>query len=236
MDDFDLIGISNEIPPAAFRWDLLNDDDHLEYSRDVARFVDWLVIRYRLQRQIPPCWWRHGAHVEELSALFIAWRGVMEIPDRPSSWIIWHEELARLLSRLRDHWNTGCTPDHHTDSPAPARTALADDWLGVSSAKAAFGCQVSCTRTDTRRVGAARSAVTEPSAVLQSSPPRPGRRGPGHPLDLSLALAEQVDASEAHADLGVPLQTEPAAADGPVAATPTARLRWLFVAPQRSSS
>jgi hypothetical protein len=132
MDDFDLIGISNEIPPSAFRWDLLNDDDHLEYSRDVARFVEWLVIRYRLQRQIPPCWWRHGAHVEELSALFIAWRGVMEIPDRPNAWIIWHEELARLLSRLRDHWNTGCTPDHHTESAPPAKAVLGVDWPGVS--------------------------------------------------------------------------------------------------------
>ena len=80
MDDFDLIGISTDLPPAAFRWDLLNDDDHLEYSRDLARFVDWLVARYRLQRHIPPCWWQHGAHVEELSALFTAWRGVMEVP------------------------------------------------------------------------------------------------------------------------------------------------------------
>jgi hypothetical protein len=132
VNDFELIGISTEIPPAAFRWDLLNDDDHLEYSRDVARFVDWLVTRYRLQRQIPPCWWRHGAYVEELSSLFVAWRGVMEIPDRPSAWIIWHEALARLLSRFRDHWNTGCTPDHHTESPPPTRTPLDVDWSGVT--------------------------------------------------------------------------------------------------------
>jgi hypothetical protein len=132
MDDFELIGISPDIPPAAFRWDLLNDDDHLAYSRDLARFVDWLVSRYRLQRQIPSCWWRHGAYVEELSALFTAWRGVMEIPDRSNSWLIWHEELARLLARLRDLWNTGCAPDRHSDSPAAPTVALDDDWPGVS--------------------------------------------------------------------------------------------------------
>ena len=132
MDDYELIGISTEIPPAAFRWDLLNDDDHLKYSRDLAIFVVWLIDRYRLQRQIPPCWWQHGAQVEELSALFIAWRGVMEIPDRANAWINWHEALARLLSRFRDHWNTGCTPEHHTESPLPEPAPLPDDWAGVS--------------------------------------------------------------------------------------------------------
>jgi hypothetical protein len=93
--------------------------------------VDWLVIRYRLVRRIPPCWWRQSAHVEE-SALFIAWRGVIEVPDRPSAWMIWREELARLLNRLCDHWNTGCTPDHHTEASAPARTVLDDHLPGVS--------------------------------------------------------------------------------------------------------
>ena len=38
----------------------------------------------------------------------------------------------------------------------------------------------------TRTVSAARSAVTEPGAVLQSSPPSARRRGPGHALDLLL--------------------------------------------------
>jgi hypothetical protein len=98
--------------------------------------IPTIVTRYWLQRHIPPCWWRHGAHVEELSALFIAWRGVMEIPDRPNSWTIWHEELTGLLNRLHDHWNTGCTPDHHTHTPQPgknrARRPLARRHLDTS--------------------------------------------------------------------------------------------------------
>jgi hypothetical protein len=131
MDDYDLIGINSEMPPVAFQWDLLTDNERLGASRELETFVNWLVGRYRLQRQIPPCWWHHGAYIEELSALFIAWRGVMEVPDRSNAWIVWHEELSRLLGRLREHWTTGCSPDHHNDSPTPARPKNPAGWEGV---------------------------------------------------------------------------------------------------------
>jgi hypothetical protein len=129
--DFDLVGVRTDLPPVPFRWDLLNDADRLDYSRDLNRFVHWLVGRYQLQRHRLPCWWQHGAHVEELSALFVSWRAVMEIPDRPSAWVSWHEELARLLGRLRDHWNTGCAPDRHIEGAVQKRPLEDSDWEGV---------------------------------------------------------------------------------------------------------
>lgn len=131
-DDFDLIGIDTNMPPVAFRWDLLNDDDHLTYSEDLARFVSWLVARYRLHRQIPPCWWHHGAHVEELSASFVAWRGVTESAHAdPFAWTSWHDALGRMLSRFREHWLTGCTPDRHVDDAVPSDRELPAAWPGV---------------------------------------------------------------------------------------------------------
>lgn len=114
MDDYELIGVDSELPPAAFRWDLLHDADRSTTLEALDTFVTWLVERYRLQRHIPPCWAEHGAYIEELSALWIAWRGVMEMPDRTDAWLSWHDHLHRLVSRCRDLWMTGCTADSHT--------------------------------------------------------------------------------------------------------------------------
>lgn len=121
MDDYELIGVSNELPPAAFRWDLLHDADHGETLDALTTFVEWLRDRYRLHRHIPPCWAQHGAYTEELSALWISWRGVMEMPDRTDAWITWHDHLHRLINRCRELWTTGCTTDIH-NPPAAART------------------------------------------------------------------------------------------------------------------
>lgn len=131
-NDFDLIGIDTDLPPVPFRWDLLNDADHLTYSEDLARFVDWLVARYRLHRAIPPCWWHHGAHVEELSATFVAWRSVMEAANTdPFSWGQWHDALGRMLGRFRELWPTGCTADHHDVETTSVDRARPVEWLGV---------------------------------------------------------------------------------------------------------
>ena len=131
MDDHELLGISDDLPPFPFRWDLLDDEERLERSRELHSFVNWLVARYRLHRRIPPCWWRHGASVEELSALFIAWRGVMEASDRPDSWLSWHHHLGLLLERCAQLWSTGCTPDQHTDPTTTTLEHPPAEWSGV---------------------------------------------------------------------------------------------------------
>lgn len=118
MDDLDLFGMSDDLPPAAFRWDLLHDGELVDRWHAVDLFVAWLVQRYRLHRHVPPCWYLHGALVEELSALWVGWRGVMEVADRADAWLWWHDHLARLVGRCSDLWPTGCTIDHHVD-PAP---------------------------------------------------------------------------------------------------------------------
>jgi hypothetical protein len=91
-------------------------------GRDPARdalkamvpWVDWLVGRYGLAHVVPPCWWAHGAMVEELSALQAAWLGAYENPDAPAdAGVVWHEHLQRCLGRLRE-WNVArCAAGHH---------------------------------------------------------------------------------------------------------------------------
>jgi hypothetical protein len=132
VDDDELMVLGGDMPPAAFRWDLLDDADHRERSRQLEAFVNWLVTRYRLQRRIPPCWWRHGAYVEELSSLFVAWRGVMEAERRTDSWLQWHYQLSVLLHRCSELWNTGCGPDRHVDVDAVRFAKYPEDWSGVT--------------------------------------------------------------------------------------------------------
>jgi hypothetical protein len=56
----------------------------------------------------------------------------MEVPERSNSWLVWHEELGRLVARLRDVWNCGCTADRHGDSTPPTPGTLDDKWPGAS--------------------------------------------------------------------------------------------------------
>ena len=83
------------------------------------------------------------------------------------------------------------------------------------------------SHTRHRRSPIGPSAATEPGAVLQPSPPRTRWREASHALDRMLALGETVDATKAHAHLGVSLQPKQAGGDKSVTAAPTTRL-WRF--------
>lgn len=41
--------------------------------QELTIWVDWLIARYGLDELLPPCWIRHGAMVEELTALYAGW-------------------------------------------------------------------------------------------------------------------------------------------------------------------
>lgn len=97
----------------------------------LIEWVDELVERYALDETVPTCWWAHGAMVEELHALHLAWLGAYtgragQATDRA----YWHELFARALMRIRE-WNRhGCAAGtHRADDPvAPTdaqRTARA---------------------------------------------------------------------------------------------------------------
>lgn len=85
-------------------------------------WVRWLAGRYALDpREIPPCWYRHGPLVEELSALRTAHVAAYDSRAQPTAPADWHHTLAATRSRLHD-WvaRTGCRPaEHRHDKPQP---------------------------------------------------------------------------------------------------------------------
>ena len=80
-------------------------------------WVRWLARRYALDhRELPPCWFRHAAVVEELSALRTAHAAAFH-PTQPATGPVdWHQSLGYARLRLRD-WiaRTGCKPGGHRD-------------------------------------------------------------------------------------------------------------------------
>jgi hypothetical protein len=101
-------------------WQALSPARAADAWAELTEWVDELLDRYALDETIPNCWYAHGAMVEELHALHVAWLGVYAgRPSQPSELSLWHELLARTLARLRE-WNRhGCAGGtHRADDPA----------------------------------------------------------------------------------------------------------------------
>jgi hypothetical protein len=93
--------------------------------QELTAWVDWLNSRYVLDEQIPPCWTRHGAMIEELTALYAGWNAAyIDIDARGFDPLAWHEALARTLSRVREWNRQGCRSDAHREDPAALRPAV----------------------------------------------------------------------------------------------------------------
>ena len=100
-------------------WCSLDRDQAREEWAALAGWVDWLADRYNLGEQIPSCWYRHGAILEELSALRAAWLGCYESPNaRASDGVAWHDMLDRVIVRIREWDRCGCAHGTHRDDIA----------------------------------------------------------------------------------------------------------------------
>lgn len=83
-------------------------------------WVDALIDRYELHEQLPACWYRHGAMVEELHALHVAWIGAyIGFHALPTAAADWHDHLDRVLARIRGWDIRGCASGQHRGAPAP---------------------------------------------------------------------------------------------------------------------
>jgi hypothetical protein len=96
-------------------WATLTATETHEEHEALADWVAWLVDRYALDhRTVPPCWDKHGALVEELSALRTAWLAAYAITGRPEAPLEWHAHFALARHRLADVvTRTGCRPGEH---------------------------------------------------------------------------------------------------------------------------
>jgi hypothetical protein len=100
----------------AWCWSTLTGEEAALAWATLIGWVDWLTTRYGLSEVVPGCWYRHGVLVEELTALRAAWNAAYTDPRaRPSEPALWHDLLARALSRIRDWDRQGCAGGIHRD-------------------------------------------------------------------------------------------------------------------------
>jgi len=87
-------------------------------------WLRWFVPRYNLTSLVPPCWTQHPPMVEELSALYAAWRGAYSDPAaNPDAGLTWHEQLDRWRARWAN-WNPdNCNVNVH-------RPTVEVEWSG----------------------------------------------------------------------------------------------------------
>jgi hypothetical protein len=128
-------GTPRKVPdgvPWPLRWRELDRDDAAHAWAWLIDWVGWLVDRYELAEEIPACWYRHPAQVEELTALAAAWHTAYDESARGDEPLLWHERFTRARARLRD-WDdyTRCRNGKHTDHHLDLRWP--DGWFDAAA-------------------------------------------------------------------------------------------------------
>ena len=84
----------------------------------LREWVDWVNGRYFASswESIRPCWFRHPAAVEELTALWAAWESAYRAADNGEGFsdaaLWWHEKLHAVVHRLWDEQFAECKAGH----------------------------------------------------------------------------------------------------------------------------
>tara|TARA_B100000378_G_scaffold219263_1_gene182574 strand:- start:333 stop:794 length:462 start_codon:yes stop_codon:yes gene_type:complete len=124
------------VPPVD--WRSLSADASREAWGALRDWVEWFTVRYDVPISVVPnCWWKHGALVEELSALHILHQASFDPNDTGYGPIGWHERLAQAQNRLQ-RAGSGCTSQHHESKPRSWQEATDeaewDAWIDQSHA------------------------------------------------------------------------------------------------------
>lgn len=97
----------------AVNWRTLADDEAPVTWAPLGDWVTWFLDRYEIPTaKVPPCWWRHGALVEELSALHTAWLVSFDTADGGYGPIGWHERLPVSMQRINGWYHGQCAETH----------------------------------------------------------------------------------------------------------------------------
>lgn len=84
----------------------------------LREWVDWVNVRYfgSSWESIRPCWFRHPAAVEELTALWAAWESAYRATDDGDGFsdaaLWWHEKLHAVVHRLWEEQFAECKAAH----------------------------------------------------------------------------------------------------------------------------
>lgn len=126
-------------PSASTNWRTMQDVQARDEWIALRDWVEWVTVRYDIPiSTVPICWWRHGALVEELSALHCAHRAAFDPTDSGSGPLGWHERFAIAHARLTRAYAGGCSQGHHAMQPRSWSDAPDDDewaaWIEQSHA------------------------------------------------------------------------------------------------------
>jgi hypothetical protein len=112
------------VRPSRWAWEFLTQEQAAQLWSETRWFVDYLARRYPLSTEvsIPACWYRHTVAVDELSALYAAWREAYCSGDRPSdamtSWRHrWFWPTLQTLNTYAD-WRECKAQRKHVDPTA----------------------------------------------------------------------------------------------------------------------
>lgn len=110
-------------------WRELDDETARDVWIDLRGWVEWFTVRYDISATVvPDCWWRHGALVEELSALRGAHRALFDAADTGLGPIGWHERYTLAKTRIQNVSSTlGCTNGHEDPKRRDWSTATDED-------------------------------------------------------------------------------------------------------------
>lgn len=101
-------------------WRTLTPEDAPRAWLELRTFVEWLCTRHQIEKEtVPNCWFKHGAIVEELSALHGAHNAFFFEEDSGLGPISFMERLSVAKNRLRDVYNNGCSNGHRDSTPRP---------------------------------------------------------------------------------------------------------------------
>jgi len=99
-------------------WRTLTDEDAPAAWTELRAWVEWFTVRYRISESVvPPCWFKHGQLVEELSALHAAHTAAFDASDAGFGPIGWHERLSLTIPRLTRAYAGGCARGHDPLKP-----------------------------------------------------------------------------------------------------------------------
>lgn len=134
-EDVDLLRLTRaDSPPRSgmpdASWQAMPPARAADAWTSLIEWVDDLVDRYALDEAIPLCWYAHGAMVEELHALHVAWLGAYSgRASQATERAFWHELLARTLGGSASGTGTGARPAPTAPtnpSPPPTHSAASE--------------------------------------------------------------------------------------------------------------
>lgn len=129
-----------QLPPAQpngpVHWPSMLPEDAETAWSDLRAWVEQLVDRYALDvRTVPPCWFRHNAHVEALVALRDAERACFGAGAPATGGMDWFRSLWEIEHRLVE-WSARTQCSVHEHRSDPERTWVLDEgaWDAVVAA------------------------------------------------------------------------------------------------------